>query len=156
MKCNDIGEQLMDVASGQQAAPEVAEHLRACRACSEHLESLRSTMALLDEWQPPEPSPYFDTRLGARLREAAALPHSWFGWLRKPALAAAMAVLLVIGGLLYYPAAPPSQVVSQGQVQPGTAVGDLQELDKNHELLANFDLLDDLSPDEAQAQSANP
>jgi anti-sigma factor RsiW len=155
MKCIDVGEQLMDVASGQQAAPELAEHLRACSACAEHLESLRSTMALLDEWQPPEPSPYFDTRLSARLREEAARPRSWLVWLRKPALAAAMAVLLVIGGLLFRPAVTP-QVVSQGQFQPGTAVGDLQELDKNHELLANFDLLDDISPDEAQAQSANP
>ena len=26
-------------------------------------------MALLDEWQAPEPSPYFDVRLNARLRE---------------------------------------------------------------------------------------
>ena len=29
-------------------------------------------MALLDEWQVPEPSPYFDVRLHARLREEAA------------------------------------------------------------------------------------
>jgi len=29
-------------------------------------------------------------------------------------------------------------------VQPGTAVGDLQALDKNEDLYANFDLLDDL------------
>ena len=159
MKCNDkdIGEQLMDAASGQPLSPKLAEHLRACSACAEHLASLRSTMALLDEWQPPEPSPYFDTRLRARLREEAARPRGWLVWLRKPALAAAMFALLVIGGMLYRPAAPSPQVISQAQLQPGTAVGDLQELDKNHELLANFDLLDDLSPDEAQqTQSANP
>ena len=31
-------------------------------------------MALLDEWQAPEPSPYFDVRLQARLREEMAKP----------------------------------------------------------------------------------
>lgn len=29
-------------------------------------------------------------------------------------------------------------------VEPGTAVGDLQALDKNHDLYSDFDLLDDL------------
>ena len=29
-------------------------------------------------------------------------------------------------------------------ITPGTAVGDLQTLDKNEDLYANFDLLDDL------------
>jgi hypothetical protein len=39
-------------------------------------------------------------------------------------------------------------------VQPGTAVGDLQALDNNHDLYSDFDVLDDL-----QVQSnvnANP
>jgi hypothetical protein len=29
-------------------------------------------------------------------------------------------------------------------VQPGTAVGDLQALDSNHDLYADFDMLDEL------------
>ena len=33
---------------------------------------MRATMALLDTWKAPEPSPYFMTRLGARLREERA------------------------------------------------------------------------------------
>ena len=67
-----------------------------------------------------------------------------------------MAMLLVAGGLLFHPTTVPVTPVAQMQVQPGTAVGDLQELDKNHELLANFDMLDDLSPDEPQTQDATP
>ena len=31
-----------------------------------------------------------------------------------------------------------------GSAEPGTAVGDLQALDKNHELYSDFDVLDDL------------
>jgi hypothetical protein len=46
-------------------------------------------------------------------------------------------------------------VVADSQTQePGTAVGDLQALEKNHDLYSDFDLLDDL-----QVQhdvSANP
>ena len=42
------------------------------RVCAEKLKAMRATMALLDEWQVPEPSPYFDVRLQARLREEMA------------------------------------------------------------------------------------
>jgi len=46
------------------------------------------------------------------------------------------------------PTAPP------GPTLPGTAVGDLQALDNNHELYADFDVLDDL---EVQGNvTANP
>ena len=146
MKCTEISEQLMDVASGMPIEPQVEGHLRACAACSERLESLRGTLTLLDEWQAPEPSPYFDSRLGARLREEAAQRHGWLSWLRKPALAAAMAALFAVGSLLYI--GHPQELA---QVQPSaSAVGDLQVLDRNHDLLTNFDLLDDLSVDEGQ------
>jgi anti-sigma factor RsiW len=72
MKCNNsnIHELLPDLAAGlATATPEVNDHLRSCAACTETLAEFRKTMALLDEWQAPEPSPYFDTRLRARLRE---------------------------------------------------------------------------------------
>jgi hypothetical protein len=151
MKCTEIGEQLMDVAAGVAVEPQVEMHLRACAACAERLESLRRTMTLLDEWQAPEPSLYFDSRLGARLREEAAHPRSWLVWLRKPALAAAMALLLAIGSLLY--TGRGHEELSQVQ-PPGTPVGDLQVLDRNHDIFSNFDLLDDLSPNDGQR--ANP
>ena len=151
MKCTEIGEQLMDVAAGLEVESPVAEHLRTCAACTERLESLQRTMTLLDEWQAPEPSPYFDSRLGARLREQEAQPRSWLMWLRKPALAAAMALLLTIGSLLY--TGRGHEELSQVQ-PPGTPVGDLQVLDRNHDIFNNFDLLDDLAPDEGHR--ANP
>jgi anti-sigma factor RsiW len=151
MKCTEIGEQLMDAAAGLEVEPQVAEHLRSCAGCTERLESLQRTMTLLDEWQAPEPSPYFDSRLGARLREQEAQPRSWLIWLRKPALAAAMALLLTIGSLLY--TGRGHEELSQAQ-PPGTPVGDLQVLDRNHDIFTNFDLLDDLSPDEGH--TANP
>ena len=38
-------------------------------ACEKELKSLEATFALLDTWQVPEPSPYFDQKLAIRLRE---------------------------------------------------------------------------------------
>ena len=45
---------------------------------------MRKTMALLDEWESPEPSPYFLTRLRAHVKEEREkAPVSMFGWLRQ-------------------------------------------------------------------------
>jgi predicted anti-sigma-YlaC factor YlaD len=162
MKCNEIRELLPDLAAGLSApAAEVNDHLRACTDCAGTLDEFRKTMALLDEWQAPEPSPYFDTRLKARLREEAAKqPESWFGWLRRPALAVSLALALVVGATL---------IMERGEIRhnpgpvaaltPGTAVGDLQTLDKNHDLLDSdpdsaASLLDDLQVQ--QDVNANP
>jgi hypothetical protein len=101
-------------------------------------------MMLLDEWQAPEPSPYFDTRLRARLREEAAKPSAgWFHWIRRPAMAVSLALVMVVGITLFERGGvqPPESPVAS---EPGTAVGDLQALDNNLDLYSNFDVLDDL------------
>jgi hypothetical protein len=79
--------------------------------------------------------------------------------LRKPALVAAMGGLLVAGVTLYRDHEGPAANSQHAQivdVRPGSAVADLQSLDNNHELLANFDLLDDLDSGDMGSQSANP
>jgi hypothetical protein len=160
MNCKQAEEHFLDLAAGAVAPVAVQSHLAQCTACADRVAGLLSTMSLLEEWKAPEPSPYFDVRLRARLRAEAAPARSWFSWFRKPALAGAMAVLLVLGISLIqvdhnaYPGAGDVKIVAQ----PGTAVGDLQSLDKNHDLFADFDALDDLA-DQAPAPSgdqANP
>jgi len=149
MKCNDISELMPDLAAGLGAvAPEVSDHLQSCAGCASKLSEFRQTMALLDEWQAPEPSAYFDVRLHARLREEAARPAvSWWQWIRKPALAVSLAVTLVMSITLFRTDAG-WNATGEGPraaiAEPGTAVGDLQALDKNHELYSDFDILDDL------------
>lgn len=154
MKCQEIRELMPDLAAGLGAATtETEQHLHSCAACAGTLQELRQTMALLDEWQAPEPSPYFDVRLGARLREEAAKqqPASWLHWIRKPALAVSLVVLMVMGITLFrgdgnIHQAPIAAVkVQPGPIQPGTAVGDLQALDKNPDMYSDFDVLDDLA-----------
>jgi len=149
MKCTEICEVMPGLAAGLDAVtPEMNDHLKTCAACAGKLEEFRRTMALLDEWQVPEPSPYFDTRLLARVREEKAKPSGWLYWLRKPALAVSLAVLIVMSvTLIRTDGAFPSRD-DRGTVavmaEPGTAVGDLQALDKNSELYSDFEVLDDL------------
>ncbi len=158
MKCTEIRELLPDLAAGLAAAtPELDAHLRSCAECAAVLTEMRKTMALLDKWQAPEPSPYFDVRLRARLREEAAqAPAHWLSWIRRPALAASLGVALVAGASIYVQ----HTKMNSGRAQPGTAVSDLQTLDKNLDMFSDSDsdspssLLDDLQVQ--QDVNANP
>src|SRR4051812_25537934 len=135
MKCMEIRELLPDLAAGLVAAePEVDNHLRSCAGCAGTLAEFRKTMALLDEWVAPEPSPYFDTRLHARLREEAAKqPTRWLSWinLRRPVLAASLAAVVGIGGTGFRlgEKKPQQPSPTKGKIAqppgPGAAVGDL-------------------------------
>jgi hypothetical protein len=160
MKCDEIKEMMLDVAAGAgEATPAMNEHLRGCADCVTKLAGMRQTMALLDEWEAPEPSPFFDTRLAARMREERAKPERWvwLSWFRAPALAGALAlVLMVAGGVKWFSGGGPLPGIPQAQL--GTAVGDLQVLDKNADLYANFDVLDDLQvqPDVDADQNETP
>ncbi len=160
MNCRMIHEQLPDVALGiVPAPPEVELHLGECRECAETLEALRSTMNLLDEWKAPEPSPFWDVRMQARLREEQArASNGWLQWLRRPALSLAAALCLVagiglyqVGHFLQAPVRGGDNSAVAGPVHvvapTGTAVADLQYLDKNSDLLQNFDALDDMDGD---------
>jgi len=167
MNCNQVRELLpvLAPAAGMGSSTltpeperEIAEHIASCAGCAAHLRDLRQTMALLDEWQAPDPSPYFDTRLQARLREEMARPATgwlsagWLNWRRRPAWAMSLAAVIFAGALLVGSKSYISQTEAIATkppslglpVQPGTAVGDLQALERNDELYADFDVLDEL------------
>jgi hypothetical protein len=144
-----------------EAAPaKVLVHLESCEGCRRELEELRATMALLEAWEAPEPSPYFLSRLDARMREErAAEPVGWlqgaFAALRdrlaygsgnhvRPLAAMALSLLLLVSGGAYLgvtewnpaPVAPEEAAV----------VHDLQTMDSNAQLL---DQLEELSSNSA-------
>lgn len=142
-----------EVAAGfGEFTSDESSHLASCTGCAEQLKSMRATMSLLDEWQVPAPSPYFDVRLQARLREEMAKPQAgWLHWFRRPVLAAALTVVMGIGIGVFFltgganrPSKKDVPVAANVTVDPGSAVGDLQTLDKNDDMYANFELLDDL------------
>jgi hypothetical protein len=157
MNCNQIRERMPEVAAGfSEPTMDEGKHLESCGACAEEMKAMRASMALLDEWQVPEPSPYFDMRLQARLREEMAKPQAgWLYWFRRPILASALTVLLGVGVGLFVTQGRgihnPEPPIAEG---PGTAVSDLQTLEKNHEMYSDFELLDDL--DVQQDVVANP
>jgi predicted anti-sigma-YlaC factor YlaD len=171
MDCKEIKELLPDLAAGMEVSTrEVQKHIASCDACTAQLHDFQKTMALLDEWQAPEPSPYFDTRLEARLREEMARPaEAWYRRLLpslrlRPAWLTSMAtvifmVVLALGNKSYFvqtetiATRPPALLTP---VQPGTAVGDLQALEKNDDLYADFDMLDELQVQDDVAATANP
>jgi hypothetical protein len=157
-----------DLAAGlMEPSDAMREHLQGCVLCATQLQELRQTMALMDEWEAPEPSPYFDTRLQARLRDEklaeAGRRRRWFAWFPRPAMAMAAAFLLTVGvGIWQYGThgtrAGNIAVVTPVMVQPsasaerGTAVSDLQTLDGDNDLYADFDVLDDID----SQQNAQP
>jgi hypothetical protein len=157
MNCKDVREQLFDlVTPGAAAAQDATRHLEECASCAAELKSLRQTMALLGEWKAPEPSPYFNVRLQARLREEKAQPqkHTVFGWLKagwmqvrwQPVMAVALSFAFAVG-VIVYRSAPPTE-----EAKASPAVSDLQALDKNGEVYKNFDLLYDDEPQQEQQQ----
>lgn len=154
MNCNLVEEHILDLASGNAPSVEVEKHLSTCSDCAGRVAELRSTMSLLDEWQAPEPSPYFDTRLKARVREEAAKPQraGVFGWLRRPVLALAAAGLMALGVVAIRIASEPShpQITAQA-----SAVKDLQTLNDDEDMFAQFDILDDGVQNQTQPASSN-
>lgn len=146
--------------TGSTTKSHAMAHLAACSACAKELASLQATMSLLDSWESPQISPYFDQKLTVRLREEQAAPAAgWFEQLRtrlllntgrqfRPALAGALALVLVVGGggfgIL--------SVSHPTPVEASATVKDLQILDKNEQALQQMDQL--LQDDQAPADNA--
>lgn len=144
-----LAELLLDPASVSAAEK---THVAGCDGCSKELEELRSTMALMDTWEAPEPNAYFMTRFQARLREEKqAAPAGFWEQLRarmkygaqshmRPIAATALTVMLLLGGGTYldiYWQEPPA-VPHQTAV-----VHDLQLLDNNAQLLDQMESISD-------------
>ncbi len=145
MNCKDVRGNLIELLAGPSPGP-MAAHVRQCSACAQELESLRKTMALLDEWEAPEPSPYFLTRLGANVREERAKAparSTIFSWMRRPAMAVSLAAALAAGGSIYR--FGPWTGTTPSLPDTGTAVADVEALERNHEVLVNTDLIDEMS-----------
>jgi anti-sigma factor RsiW len=151
MNCNDVRENLIELLTDGPADPQVKAHVSQCNACTEELSSMRKTMALLDEWEAPEPSPYFLTRLRAHVKEEQQkAPAGMFGWLRRPVLAASLATVLAAGAVVFRLVSGPQVDNNPGPPQVGTALADIESLDKNHDLLIDTDLVNELTGDPSE------
>ena len=154
--CTGMDSKLADLLLDPERVPaKVQAHVAECDGCRGVFEELRATMALLDTWTAPEPSPYFLSKLDARMREEreaapAGWPATWIARLRarldygpamhvRPLAAMALTVVLLVGGGTYLgitdwdqTATPPGQPA---------VVHDLQTLDSNAQLLDQMEAL---------------
>lgn len=142
----------------------VRAHVEQCADCSRELKALESTMLALDAWESIEPSPFFDARMAARMREErAAQPAGFLERMRtrllfgsslnlRPIAAGALALLLLIGGGTY------AGFEGLHPVAPATAasptVRDLQSLDENAQVFQQMNSLDQ-PEDDGVAQGSN-
>lgn len=139
-------------------------HVEQCAECSRELAALEATMLALDAWEDVEPSPFFNARLAARLREAE--PAGFMERLRtrlmfgsnahlKPLAAGALAALLLIGGGTY---AGLEGLHPAGQAAPVAAsatVRDLQSLEDNSQMFQELNSLDQPDGGSGNAQGSN-
>ncbi len=157
MNCKDCQSALPDLMLDPASvrAARANSHLAGCPACLEEFNSLQATSRLLDFWEAPEPSPWFDQRLSVLLRqEIAAAPEGWLERLKsrllfstgrqlRPALAGAFTLALLLGGgtaASVFGAFHPRQTAVSATVQ------DLQILDRNDQTFQAMDLLQDDGP----------
>jgi hypothetical protein len=150
MTCPEIKHNLAEVVYESRPLPdEIRNHLAKCAGCTAELAEMEATWKLLDEWQAPEPSAFFDAKLYARLRtEQATAPASLFerakAWLlystnlqMRQLAAGALAMVLAVGGGTF-------ALVDHGTPPPQTSatVRDLQSYDGNAQLFQQLNALD--------------
>jgi len=153
--CKMVDEKLADLLLDPRAVPaKVQAHVAECGDCQGELAKLQAAMQLLDTWEVPEPSPYFLTRLGARMRgERQAAPAGWLargvarirasiaygpGLHVRPLAAMALTVMLLLGGGTYLGVTDWMQPV---QPTNTAVVNDLQILDSNAQVLDQMESL---------------
>ena len=154
--CTGMDSKLADMLLDPSAVPaKVQTHVAECDQCRNELAELKATMQLLDAWEGPEPSPYFLTRLDARMREEReAEPAGWFASriarmrdrlaygprvAMRPLVAMALTAVLLVGGGTYLGI---TEWVHAPQASGQAAVvGDLETLDNNAQLLDQMEAI---------------
>lgn len=105
MKCSNIHNELifyLDHQLSDDKMESISRHLEECAGCRGFLELLKEQMQLIEAEKRPEVSPYFFTRLTARLDEnrEVTMPESfWKKWL-QPAFFTVLLLAGIAGGIL--------------------------------------------------------
>lgn len=161
MNCNRMESVILDYVGGRLNGADRAAasaHLSACSACRERAEGFGQVARVLEDWDTPEISPWFNARLRQRIAAEEASRGSWargFDWLRRPATAAALAAILVAGSATVWMSRPAEVAPVKAQVTPAKHQADeLMPVVDDFDMLANFDVITDLK-DKPQKSSIN-
>ncbi len=162
MNCKSFESELTDIVLTPGATPSLAAvaHMKICPPCAEEYVSFQATFSLLDTWQAPEPTPFFDQKLAVLLREEqAATPMGWFERLTtrmrlntgrsfRPAMVGALSLALIAGGgsVFFIPSPAPFHPVSAS-----ATVNDLQILERNEQAFQQMDALQQADGDNSNA-----
>jgi hypothetical protein len=151
MTCPEMNKSLVDLfLESRPLSDDAKKHVAECSACAEELAGMERTWKLLDEWQAPEPSAFFDAKLYARLRqEKESAPAGFFerakAWFLynnnfqlRPVAAGALATVIAVGGgtfaLFNHEMGPAPQA--------SATVRDLQSYDGNAQVFQQLNALD--------------
>ncbi|MHB8302594.1 MAG: hypothetical protein ACYDC6_07140 [Acidobacteriaceae bacterium] len=166
MTCQEFQAFLPDMLLDPVRVPvEATHHLTVCHSCECEWKALQSTAQLLDDWQTAGPSPYFATRLEARLREEKETGGTtWLERVRmhlmlrgsggtlqmRPVVAGAFALLLIVSGGSYAGFFSLNRTVPKRPAVSAT-VKDLELLDSNAQTLQQLAAFEDPSVDSSTA-----
>jgi hypothetical protein len=159
MICRDVKTNLPDLLlAPKQVSAEVQAHVASCAECGKELKELEATMSLMDTWEAPEVSPYFDTRMAVLLREEQqAAPAGWLERMRarilfgnhasmRPLMAGAMALVVAAGVGTYAGFGGFSPAPQKPQAQ-SAVIRDLQSMDENAQMYQQLNSLDQQDAD---------
>jgi anti-sigma factor RsiW len=168
MNCNQIESVLLDYTAGRLAGADRASaerHLAACPGCRERSQGFRAVAQVLEDWDTPPISPWFNARLRQRIAAEEALGWNWqraFGWLAHPAGAAAFAGVLMVGSLAVWTARPSVQSAPQVAVKPMVQdqqkpqVDEIMPVVEDFDMLADFEVIQDMkSPSVGKTAAKN-
>lgn len=154
MICRDVKTNLPDLLlAPKSVSAEVRAHVENCAECGRELKELEATMALMDAWEAPDVSPYFDTRMAGLMREAQqAAPAGWLERMRarlmfgnhvsmRPLMAGAMA-LVVAAGVGTYAGFGGFAPQKTPTVQASPVIKDLQSLDDNAQVFQQLNSME--------------
>ncbi len=106
MRCKEARKNLMRSMDGrlpEGRRDELAGHVAACPGCRAYRRDSGAILGLLKEGREPEPLPYFQERLWAKIAEREKT-ESWAVWMRWSLRAIPVALALIavfIGGLVF-------------------------------------------------------
>lgn len=153
MNCHQLDTLLIEYLDGRLHPGErstVEHHLTSCAGCKARAEGFRSVSQVLEAWEAPETSPWFNARLRRRIASFEAAHWDWRAQLRfllKPVYAAAMGTMLVVGSLALWnsrPGTAPKTVTSAEHQR----MDEIIPVVDDYEILANFEVLTDLKKDQ--------
>lgn len=145
MACNADHDRIYNYLRGRMASQEKLDferHLKECEACRLKLGQEKDLNTWLADWEAPEPSLGFTTRLQARLAEEKKKSTSWWG-LSWPVFSTMAAVGIIVVAVLWqiWPAMNRIQKPMQGEIVLAENVEFLEKLEllQHWEMLENWD-----------------